>query len=181
MPGPACTYIEDSARSGTLPWTYRARPPVLCTVRPILMDVQSPIPCSLHGQAYSHGRTEPDPLFSGRSGLDSARSPHSGSEAFTIRTPPFKWTKMFENQTFSTRFTKGSGYGLVSRNCGILDVTISLATVKKWALFFPTSSMHGCLFRALPVKVRPTRRYASPRGMLEKWAFFPPTSTEHGC
>ena len=29
----------------------------LCTVRPILMDVQSPIPCSLHGQAYTlHGR-----------------------------------------------------------------------------------------------------------------------------
>ena len=117
----------------------------LCTVRPILMDVQSPIPCSLHGQAYSHGRTEPDPLFSARSGLHSARSPHSGSEAFTIRTPPFKWTKIFENQTFSTRFTKGSGYGLVSRNCGILDVTISLATVKKWAFFSPTSSMHGWL------------------------------------
>ena len=43
----------------------------LCTVRPILMDVQSPIPCSLHGQAYSHGRTEPDPLLSARSGLFS--------------------------------------------------------------------------------------------------------------
>ena len=34
---------------------------------------------------------------------------------------------MIENQTFSVRFPKGSGCGLVSRNCGSLDATISLA------------------------------------------------------
>ena len=35
---------------------------------------------------------------------------------------------MFENQTFSVRFTKGSGCGLGSRNCGNLDATNNLAT-----------------------------------------------------
>jgi hypothetical protein len=106
----------------------------------------------LHGQAHSPGRTE-GPL------LGQAHTPtlctvatlrkrsfyYIGYQKEKSRTPPFKWTKMFGNQAFSARFTKGSGCGLVSRNCGSLDATISLATVKKWALFFPTSSMRGWL------------------------------------
>ena len=127
----------------------------LCTVRPILMDVQSPIPCSLHGQACSHGRTEPDPLFSARSGLFSwtyrARSPvlctvrpilmdaqspipcslhgqanslatlrkrsfyYIGYQKEKSRTPPFKSSERLEMGTFSIRFAMGLGRGLTSR------------------------------------------------------------------
>ena len=88
----------------------------LCTVRPILMDVQSPIPCSLHGQAYSLATLRKRSFY------------YIGYQNEKSRTPPFKLTKMFQNQTFSVCFTMGSGYGLVSRNCASLDATISLAT-----------------------------------------------------
>ena len=84
----------------------------------------------LHGQAHSPGRTE-GPL------LGQAHTPtlctvatlrkrsfhYIGYQKEKSRTPPFKWTKMFGNQAFSARFTKGSGCGLVSRNCGSLDAT----------------------------------------------------------
>ena len=115
--------------------TYRGAFAALCTVGHTPLDVQKAL-CSVRPTSLTLCTVAT---------LRKRSFYYIGYQKEKSRTPPFKWTKMFENQTFSARFTKGSGCGLGSRNCGSLDATISLATVKKWAFFSPTSSMHGWL------------------------------------
>ena len=91
----------------------------------------------LHGQAYSPGRTE-GPLHGQARSLGRTEGPllgqahtptfctvatlrkrsfyYIGYQKEKSRTPPFKLTEITEKQTFSVRFTKGSGCGLGSRN-----------------------------------------------------------------
>ena len=111
------TYRGPSARSGPLPWTYRGP-----SAR------SGPHPYTLHGR---HTQETKLLLY--------------WVPKREITYPTLQMDKKNRKPSVFSTFYKGFGVWVVSRNCGSLDATISLATVKKWALFFPTSSMRGWL------------------------------------